>query len=145
VPASLGDVPADPVGLGDVIEDEQPPLVRFARLERVDDRAGGPVPVTGADVRQSYLRAEGHQRGLDGVLLVRADPPDQVVIVGVAVGVLGGDLGLTHAAEAEQGTGRLPDDGRAAGAQVLVKCRQLRFPAREMRIPERYLGSPDAP
>ncbi len=54
-----------------------------------------------------------------------ADPPDEVVVGGVAVGVFDGQLGLAHAAQAVDGLG---EDGRLAGGEDRADLGQEAFP-----------------
>lgn len=83
------------------VEDDEPAAVRFAAAEGF---------AHGADAFAGLAaggQAEGDGEFAEAVALdvpvVGADPPDDVVVGAEAVGVLGGDLGLSDAGHAEEG------------------------------------------
>src|SRR5262252_10200160 len=66
-----------------------------------------------------------------GGQLLRPDPPDHLVIGGMAVGVLGGELRLAHATQPGE---RLSESRRLARGQGGPKLRQQRLPPCEVRV-----------
>jgi hypothetical protein len=74
-------------------------------------------------VRQAEQARQRDQLPRDGQRLVGGDPPDQVVVSLVAVGVFDRELGLAHPAKAVERLG-LDDRSGCAGCQLAGELAQ---------------------
>lgn len=111
-----------------VVEDEQPALVL---TEPGADDAGRLVQVGRLRRDDAERAAEGNVVGQAGGRVVCADPPDEGVGVGVAVGVLDGQAGFPDAAEAVDG---LDEGGELTGLQGCSEVMQQLVAAREVWV-----------
>ena len=82
--------------------------------------------------RQAERWCQSGQCGADQHRLVGRDPPDDVVLRPVPVGVFDGDLGLADTAEAVQGMRH--DDGDVAAEQLGVQAVEQFLPAGEVLV-----------
>jgi hypothetical protein len=104
-------------GVVGVVEYEQPAVTLAQRLPQGADGLG-----LLSMVGQAKAAGERDQLAGDGCGLLSGHPPDQVVVGGVAVGVLQGQLGLADPTQPVQRLRlNLHDRGRLAGVQALVE------------------------
>ncbi len=121
-----------------VVEDQQPALVGLAPAQCVAGGLGslGHV-VTDAQAQSDRQVRHGAVQQLG---LLGGDPPDDVVVGHVAVGVLDGELCLPDAAEAVQGGLRHDRLGAAAFAdELLAQALQHLAAPGERRVPGRQV------
>jgi hypothetical protein len=135
--AALRKVGLQQFPIAHVVEDEQPPVAPLELApDRVDDerplvlRCLGRLAVAGV-LRKVELRREvgvvPEQRGR----LLGPDPPDDVIVGAMALGVLERELRLAHAAEPAD---RLRHDGAAVPAQGGLEPREQVVPAPEVEV-----------
>ncbi len=87
---------------------------------------------------QAQPRGQRRELVRDQRRLIRGDPPHQVIVPGVGVGVLGGQLGLAHPAQPVHRLHRHPRPGR----QPRRHRRHLTAPPGEIRVLRRDLPHP---
>ncbi len=114
VSAGFGDVGLDGLGVGGVVENQEP-VVAVAELIADGEARVLDVSVTGGDCAELLGKGEveaGERVGFGG-----GEPPDDVVFTQVSVGVFEGELGLTDAAGTADGL----DASGGGGEEGLVE------------------------
>ena len=131
MPGAAGLVGGEVLGAFGVVEDQQPagPAAQLPQdqLDRArHGRSGG----------QAELVGQLGELVADQGRLLGVDPPHQVVVGGEPVGVLDGELGLAHPAQAVQG---LHHQRVLAGVQPLVELLEQASAAGEVRVAQRHV------
>ena len=90
---------ADQFGLVGVVEDEQPAVIWLPAVQCVKDLCHGILDPPWGDVGQAKPGRERGESGPGEGDLVGGNPPDNLIPVGVTVGVLDGELGLSCSAK----------------------------------------------
>src|SRR5262249_53635294 len=144
IPPRLRDVLAEGRRTLRIVENQQPILDGLTSGQRIHDHAYRVIALVGLEVLQSKPSAQAYEGGCDGIFLLRADPPDKIVLVPIAMRILSCKFGLADTTESVHRLYRMADQSRGtrlSGQERVQGCKLL-LPSDEVRVPERDLSAP---